>query len=205
MTRRVIRELVESVRESLQTLGAYTLLAGRVARETPRALWRFSLVIEQVYNAGALSLVIIDALRPVRRHGARPAGLRPARSGSAPRSRSASVAALGLLKELGPVITALLFAGRAGTALASETRPDARDRPARGDGDDGGRPGAARRRAAVPRRRDRDAAARRDLQRSSASLARSSSACRSWASMRAHSGRRCGGAVEFEDVMRRRC
>jgi phospholipid/cholesterol/gamma-HCH transport system permease protein len=29
-------------------------------------------------------------------------------------------AALGLLKELGPVVTALLFAGRAGTALASE-------------------------------------------------------------------------------------
>jgi phospholipid/cholesterol/gamma-HCH transport system permease protein len=31
-----------------------------------------------------------------------------------------TVAALGLLKELGPVITALLFAGRAGTALTSE-------------------------------------------------------------------------------------
>ena len=29
-------------------------------------------------------------------------------------------AALGLIKELGPVITALLFAGRAGTALTSE-------------------------------------------------------------------------------------
>jgi phospholipid/cholesterol/gamma-HCH transport system permease protein len=31
-----------------------------------------------------------------------------------------SAAAIGLLKELGPVITALLFAGRAGTALTSE-------------------------------------------------------------------------------------
>jgi phospholipid/cholesterol/gamma-HCH transport system permease protein len=31
-----------------------------------------------------------------------------------------SAAALGLLKELGPVVTALLFAGRAGTALTSE-------------------------------------------------------------------------------------
>jgi phospholipid/cholesterol/gamma-HCH transport system permease protein len=31
-----------------------------------------------------------------------------------------TAAALGLLKELGPVVTALLFAGRAGTALASE-------------------------------------------------------------------------------------
>ena len=31
-----------------------------------------------------------------------------------------TAAALGLLRELGPVITALLFAGRAGTALTSE-------------------------------------------------------------------------------------
>jgi phospholipid/cholesterol/gamma-HCH transport system permease protein len=31
-----------------------------------------------------------------------------------------TAAALGLLKELGPVVTALLFAGRAGTALTSE-------------------------------------------------------------------------------------
>jgi phospholipid/cholesterol/gamma-HCH transport system permease protein len=31
-----------------------------------------------------------------------------------------SAAALGLIKELGPVVTALLFAGRAGTALTSE-------------------------------------------------------------------------------------
>jgi phospholipid/cholesterol/gamma-HCH transport system permease protein len=31
-----------------------------------------------------------------------------------------TAAALGLVKELGPVVTALLFAGRAGTALASE-------------------------------------------------------------------------------------
>jgi len=34
--------------------------------------------------------------------------------------RHPTVAALGLLKELGPVVTALLFAGRAGTALTSE-------------------------------------------------------------------------------------
>jgi len=31
-----------------------------------------------------------------------------------------TAATIGLVKELGPVVTALLFAGRAGTALASE-------------------------------------------------------------------------------------
>jgi len=115
----VIRELVESVRESLQTLGAYTLFAGRVARDTPRALLRFSLVIEQVYNSGALSLVItmLSGLFVGMVLGLQGFDLLE-RFGS--EESLGSVAALGLLKELGPVITALLFAGRAGTALASE-------------------------------------------------------------------------------------
>ncbi len=119
MTAPVIRELVESVRGSLQTLGAYTLFAGRVARDTPRALLRFSLVIEQVYNSGALSLVItmLSGLFVGMVLGLQGFDLLE-RFGS--EESLGSVAALGLLKELGPVITALLFAGRAGTALASE-------------------------------------------------------------------------------------
>src|SRR6188508_2739835 len=119
MTAPVIRELVESVRGSLQTLGAYTLFAGRVARDTPRALLRFSLVVEQVYNAGALSLVIImlSGLFVGMVLGLQGYDLLQ-RFGS--EESLGTAAALGLLKELGPVITALLFAGRAGTALASE-------------------------------------------------------------------------------------
>lgn len=115
----MIRELVESFRDGLQTLGAYALFAARLVRETPRVLWRFGLVVEQVHNAGALSLVItmlsglfvgmvlgLQAFDLLERFGSE--------------DSLGSVAALGLLKELGPVITALLFAGRAGTALASE-------------------------------------------------------------------------------------
>ena len=52
-------------------------------------------------------------------------------SASAPSRRSAWPAALGLIKELGPVLTALLFAGRAGTALRLRDRSDGRDRSAR--------------------------------------------------------------------------
>src|SRR6185295_1040330 len=119
MTAPVIRELVESVRGSLQTLGAYTLFAGRVARDTPRALLRFSLVIEQVYNSGALSLVItmLSGLFVGMVLGLQGFDLLE-RFGS--EESLGGVAALGLLKELGPVVTALLFAGRAGTALTSE-------------------------------------------------------------------------------------
>ncbi len=115
----MIRELFESIRETLQTLGAYALFATRLARETPRALWRFGLVVEQVHNAGALSLVIImlSGLFVGMVLGLQGFDLLQ-RFGS--EDSLGSVTALGLLKELGPVITALLFAGRAGTALASE-------------------------------------------------------------------------------------
>ncbi len=76
-----------------------------------------------------------------------------------------SAVALGLLRELGPVVTALLFAGRAGTALTSEIglmsatdQLSAMEMMA---------VDPVRRvvRAALHRRRDRDAAAGGDLQR----------------------------------------
>jgi phospholipid/cholesterol/gamma-HCH transport system permease protein len=115
----LMSELRGSLEDALGALGRYALFAGRVAAETPRALLRFGLVVEQIYNAGTLSLVIImlsglfvgmvlglQAFDLLERFGSE--------------ESLGTAAALGLLKELGPVITALLFAGRAGTALASE-------------------------------------------------------------------------------------
>ena len=113
------RELFQSLSIALQALGAYTLFFVRLLREMPRALLRFSLVIEQVHNAGALSLVIImlSGLFVGMVLGLQGFDLLE-RFGS--EESLGSAAALGMLKELGPVVTALLFAGRAGTALASE-------------------------------------------------------------------------------------
>lgn len=113
------RELLHSLRIALQELGAYTLFGVRLLRELPRALLRFGLVVEQVHNAGALSLVIImlSGLFVGMVLGLQGFDLLE-RFGS--EESLGSAAALGLLKELGPVVTALLFAGRAGTALASE-------------------------------------------------------------------------------------
>ena len=54
-----LRELWDNVRDFVATVGAVALFFGRVLVQLPRALLRPSLVIEQVHNAGALSLVII--------------------------------------------------------------------------------------------------------------------------------------------------
>ncbi|MFI4890730.1 MAG: lipid asymmetry maintenance ABC transporter permease subunit MlaE [Steroidobacterales bacterium] len=115
----MLRDVWESLVASLIELGAMVQFLGRLLLATPRALLRFSLIIEQVYNAGALSLVIISlsglfvgmvlglqGFQLLQRFGSEEA--------------LGTAAAVGLVKELGPVVTALLFAGRAGTALASE-------------------------------------------------------------------------------------
>jgi phospholipid/cholesterol/gamma-HCH transport system permease protein len=83
------------------------------------ALSRPRLLIEQIYNAGARSLIIIMlcGLFVGMVLGLQGYDLL-ARFGS--ESALGVAAALGLIRELGPVLTALLFAGRAGTALASE-------------------------------------------------------------------------------------
>ncbi|HEY4367290.1 MAG TPA: lipid asymmetry maintenance ABC transporter permease subunit MlaE [Steroidobacteraceae bacterium] len=114
-----LRELSDNFREFIAAVGNSALFLLRLVGHVPRALSRPRLIVEQVYNSGALSLVIImicglfigmviglQGYDVLQRFGA---------------EDSLGVgAALGLLKELGPVVTALLFAGRAGTALAAE-------------------------------------------------------------------------------------
>jgi phospholipid/cholesterol/gamma-HCH transport system permease protein len=112
-------ELLASLRAALERLGAMARFSGRLLMLTPSGFLRFRLVVEQIYNAGALSLVIImtcglfvgmvlglQGFDLLQRFGSE--------------DSLGTAAALSLLKELGPVVTALLFAGRAGTALASE-------------------------------------------------------------------------------------
>ena len=96
-----------------------TLFFGRLLAQCGPALARPRLIVHQIYNAGARSLIIImlsglfvgmvlglQGFDLLQRFGSEDA--------------LGVAAALGLLKELGPVVTALLFAGRAGTSLTSE-------------------------------------------------------------------------------------
>jgi len=115
----LLADMLEKLRDFLERVGAMTRFFGQLLWLSPGALLRFRLIVEQVYNAGALSLVIImtcglfvGMVLGLQGHDLLQ------RFGS--EDSLGTGAALALLKELGPVITALLFAGRAGTALASE-------------------------------------------------------------------------------------
>ncbi len=112
-------EMLSGAVEFLARAGAMTRFLGRLLWISPAGLLRPRLIADQVYNAGALSLAIImisglfvGLVMGLQGHDLL------ARIGS--EESLGTGAALTLLKELGPVITALLFAGRAGTALASE-------------------------------------------------------------------------------------
>ncbi len=116
----MLRDLYYTFIDFLRTFGALQLFFLRLVANTPSIfVRRFRLVVQQVYNSGALSLVIImvcgffvggvlglQGYSNIARFNAE--------------DSTGAVAAMSLLKELGPVITALLFSGRAGTALASE-------------------------------------------------------------------------------------
>ena len=104
---------------ALAKAGRVALFFGRVLGQVVPSLSHPRLLVLQIYNAGARSLIIVmlcglfvgmvlglQGYDLLQRFGSE--------------SALGVAAALGLVKELGPVITALLFAGRAGTSLTSE-------------------------------------------------------------------------------------
>src|SRR5579883_1414535 len=105
--------------EGVRKFGVTGIFLARVLGACVPALARPGLIIVQIFNAGGRALIIImlsglftgmvlglQAYSLLERFGSEEA--------------LGTAAALSLLKELGPVLTALLFAGRAGTALTSE-------------------------------------------------------------------------------------
>lgn len=117
---KLVRDIYDTSTEFVRTFGAFQLFFFKLLRHSPvMFVKRFDLVVKQVFNTGALSLVIIMV------SGLFVGGVLGLQGYSNLARFNAEdtigvFAAFGLVKELGPVITALLFAGRAGTALASE-------------------------------------------------------------------------------------
>ena len=108
-----------AARTKLADIGSSARLFVRLLLLLPASLKRFGLVRDQIHFLGNYSLAIItvsglfvgfvlglQGYYTLQRYGSSEAlGL---------------LVALGLVRELGPVITALLFAGRAGTSLTAE-------------------------------------------------------------------------------------
>src|SRR5882762_10319385 len=101
------------------SLGHASMFFSELVRHTPAAIRRFDLSVVQIYTIGNLSLVIIIT------SGAAVGGVLALQAYYALDRYGATeslglLVALSLVRELGPVVTALLFAGRAGTSLTAE-------------------------------------------------------------------------------------
>jgi len=114
-----LRRVGRGTLNAITRLGFASRFFVAVLLNSPAAFRRIQLTLREIYFAGALSLVIIlvsglfvgmvlalQGYEVLNRYGA---------------DESLGImVALSLVRELGPVITALLFAGRAGTALTAE-------------------------------------------------------------------------------------
>lgn len=115
----LVSDLGFAVRRQLVDLGYAARLMSRLVALTGPALARFGLVRDQIFFLGNYSLAIIAVSGLF-------VGFVLGLQGYYTLQRYGSAEALGLLvalslvRELGPVVTALLFAGRAGTALTAE-------------------------------------------------------------------------------------
>ncbi|BET24845.1 phospholipid/cholesterol/gamma-HCH transport system permease protein [Limnobacter thiooxidans] len=115
----LISRLGAGVINTVTGLGIFARFVGALLLLLPKALLRPRLVVDQIHFIGNYSLVIIvvsglfvgfvlglQGYYTLNRYGAEQAlGL---------------LVALSLVRELGPVVSALLFAGRAGTSLTAE-------------------------------------------------------------------------------------
>ena len=103
----------------VQELGAMGVFTADLARAAFTPPFRFAAFVREIYKIGVLSLLIIcvsaltvgmvlglQGYHTLARFGAR--------------SSVGEVVGLSLIRELGPVLTALLLAGRAGSATAAE-------------------------------------------------------------------------------------
>jgi phospholipid/cholesterol/gamma-HCH transport system permease protein len=101
------------------TFGGFQLFSFRLLPYVPKAFRRPRLITEQIYFIGALSLVLtmfgglfVGMVLTLQSYNTL------AEFGST--DSIGAFAAEALVRELGPVVAALLFAGRAGSAIASE-------------------------------------------------------------------------------------
>lgn len=105
--------------QAIERLGRAALFFLETVSHSGTSLRRFSLVVQQVYAVGVFTLpiVLVSGLFVGMVLGLQ--GYNTLVKFGAAQSLGLLVA-LSLLRELGPVVTALLFAGRAGSALTAE-------------------------------------------------------------------------------------
>ncbi len=114
-----IQRLGRITLDTLEKLGRANLFILHVLAGFPDIVLRFRLLITQIYSVGVLSILIVSVSGLFVGMVLSLQGYYVLSDFGAEQTLGVMVAA-SLVRELGPVVTALLFAGRAGSALTAE-------------------------------------------------------------------------------------
>ncbi len=116
---RGLQSIGDGALKIVERIGAVVLFLGQILMHSGAILRRFTLVIREMYFAGVQSLIIIlvSGLFVGMVLGLQ--GFETLQSYGSSESVGVLVA-LSLMRELGPVVSALLFASRAGSAMTAE-------------------------------------------------------------------------------------
>lgn len=114
-----LQQLGVATLDILNKLGRANLFLLQVLSGAPAVLKRFYLIVVQVYSVGVLSIVIVGVSGLFVGMVLGLQGFYVLSDFGAEQALGVMVAA-SLVRELGPVVTALLFAGRAGSSLTAE-------------------------------------------------------------------------------------
>jgi phospholipid/cholesterol/gamma-HCH transport system permease protein len=115
----LFQQLGSAALESLQKLGRANLFIFQVMAGLPSVLGRFGLLVAQVYSIGVLTILLVSISGLFVGMVLGLQGFNVLSDFGAEQTLGVMVAA-SLVRELGPVVTALLFSGRAGSALTAE-------------------------------------------------------------------------------------
>ena len=104
---------------AIARIGGSILFGGKILTRVPRKKYQWHFIVEQLFFIGVMSLIIIvisgafigmvvamQGYHTLEKFGAQ--------------SQLSQLIALSIFRELGPVVTALLYAGRAGSAITAE-------------------------------------------------------------------------------------
>ena len=114
-----MNNIVSVLSDFLAGLGRAQFFLFSILRATPGAFLRPRIIIQQLYMVGVLSLIIIVLSGSFIGMVLALQGFRALQLVGAKDSLGIGLG-LSILREFGPVVTALLFAGRAGSSLAAE-------------------------------------------------------------------------------------
>ena len=114
-----LQHLGHATLETLQKLGRAHLFLAHVLGGLPEVLWRPRLLLAQMYSVGVLSVLLVSVSGLFVGMVLGLQGYNVLSDFGAEQTLGVMVAAA-LVRELGPVVAALLFSGRAGSALTAE-------------------------------------------------------------------------------------